>query len=106
MTDLNRSFAWTDEQRHFLDTLDSAMKHEGEEEPMKLNGLETTKDVEEAMDPVIGVIPRPGNVVVVFIPMRGGGWAAVKHPGFTCFGNTPEEAFTALNQKHPFNEEG
>lgn len=81
---------------------------------MKLDGLETTADLVAAMDPVAGpvtnrrratVYPTTKGVVVLFEPLSNGGWAAIREPGWTCFGDTPEEAFAALNQKHPVDED-
>lgn len=44
-------------------------------------------------------IVGPG-VPVVFHEFRPGQWAATLWPGWTAFGDSPEEAFAALLAKH------
>ena len=43
---------------------------------------------------------RDGGLVIVLIPMEGGGWAAILEPGWTEFGETPEAAVSNLWRKY------
>ena len=49
----------------------------------------------------VTVRKMPKDVIVIFKPLTDGKWAVVQYPGWTFFGDTPEDAFAKMQFSRP-----